>query len=197
MEIPEVIVIDHWHSPSAQTTELWPVEDERVELFWLPVLGPSALLLIKRLAKMLRAASPVTLETDELAYSLGMRRASGPLFSRSFKRCVDFQFIRQLSEGNYLLRTAVPALSDRQGRRLPPALRDLKDNKICYSTYCDLAGSYARLHQLSRTLVNLGLNEQEVLAELERYGYTTAQARYMIKRIARCSNLHAEPLEQR
>jgi hypothetical protein len=99
---------------------------EYTERYWLPVLGPSALLALRWSAEML-AAHPegVSVGIPELARHLGLGKqggASGPA-PRAMQRLVYFGLARERS-GTLMVRTHVPPVPPLMCRRLPKALQD-------------------------------------------------------------------------
>jgi len=113
----------------------WPCFDTRsryLELFWLPILGPSATLLLRRLGDALDAldeagqAVELTIDLDEVAQWLGLGGAASrhaPL-RRAVARCVRYRFIGLPGPDTLAVRRWCAPLSDRQQARLPEALRD-------------------------------------------------------------------------
>ncbi len=96
-----------------------------VELFWLGILGPSATLLLRRLAIGL-AHSPqgFHVPVGETALSLGLGRPTtmqSP-FVRALHRLCIFKLIRFV-DGHLEVRTKVPTLNHGQLARLPEALQ--------------------------------------------------------------------------
>jgi hypothetical protein len=95
-----------------------------VETYWLAVLGPSSILTLRRLTDWLEdTPSGVVISLEELALSLGLGHGTGrnaPVV-RTLDRLVGFGVARIAWEA-YAVRTAIPALSQRQVRRLPRSL---------------------------------------------------------------------------
>jgi hypothetical protein len=97
-----------------------------VERYWLPVLGPSALLALRWSAEMLSAhPEGVSVRLSDLARGLGLGGrggAAGP-GPRALERLVYFGLARERA-GTLMVRTHVPPLPPLLMRRLPQALRD-------------------------------------------------------------------------
>lgn len=98
-----------------------------VELFWLPILGPSATWLLRRLAGGLER-SPVgfLVDLDHTARSLGLGSAGGrhsPL-RRAITRCARYGAARHLGEHALGVRRRLAPLPERHLRRLPQELRE-------------------------------------------------------------------------
>ena len=109
-----------------------PVGGRYVEACWLPILGPSALWVLRRLSAWL-AVSPEGVEVSlaELSRSIGLGAATGghsPMV-RTLVRLVEFGAAS--IDGDRLgVFTALPALSSRQLHRLPPGLRACHDDAL-------------------------------------------------------------------
>ncbi len=96
-----------------------------VERFWLPVLGPSCLLLIRRLAAELeRHPDGFEVESTRWARELGIGMKGGQHgpFWRAVERACRFGAARR-NGPRLALRRRLPPLSARQVQRLPESLR--------------------------------------------------------------------------
>lgn len=96
-----------------------------VERFWLPILGPSCLLLIRRMAAELeRRPDGFTIESAGWARELGIGMKGGQHgpFWRAIERACRFGAARRAGP-RLALRRRLPPLSSRQVQRLPPSLR--------------------------------------------------------------------------
>jgi hypothetical protein len=95
------------------------------ELFVLPVLGPSALWLLRRLVDGLDTyPDGYELDLVQTAAALGLSytpQRPGP-FSRALQRCVMFGYANDTAYG-IAVRRRIAALSSRQLERLPEHLR--------------------------------------------------------------------------
>lgn len=97
-----------------------------VELFWLPVLGPSATLLLRRLAAGLRARPDgYDLQLDEAARALGLGGVGGRRspFRRAILRCTRYGVARHLGDDRLAVRRRLTPLPERHVRRLPGSLQ--------------------------------------------------------------------------
>lgn len=124
-------------APSAQITfRRWvdPVIDEcgyafdapYVEWFWLPTIGPSALLLGRRVATMFAPNLPVvecTVDLEVFAPSMGLSPAR---LLATLGRLEMFGLARQVSDG-WQVRTVVSEVPARSRRRWPAALQEAHD----------------------------------------------------------------------
>lgn len=99
------------------------------ERYWLPVLGPSTLLLLRHFAWQLDAEpSGADLVLRDLACNLGLGDRAGrhaPFF-RTIERAAEFAMIRFEPMGVIAARRRLPFLSARQLSRLPNSSRCLE-----------------------------------------------------------------------
>lgn len=97
-----------------------PVLSAYFERFWLPILGPSGVVLMRRLAVDLRHAGGVDLsyEPDVLARCCGFGEAH---LRRTLRRLMAMHLVRR-NKGVYEVRVAVWRLDGRQVGRLPRGL---------------------------------------------------------------------------
>jgi hypothetical protein len=96
-----------------------------VERFWLPVLGPSCLLLVRRMsAELERRPDGFRLESASWARELGVGMKGGRHgpFWRAVERACRFGAARRNGE-RLVVRRRLPPLSARQVERLPESLR--------------------------------------------------------------------------
>lgn len=103
-----------------------------VERFWLPTLGPSCLLLLRRLsAELERTSDGFTMDTNQWAAELGigMRGGRNGPFWRSIERACRFGAAHRVGE-RLSVRRRLPPLTSRQAGRLPPLLRVAHDEWI-------------------------------------------------------------------
>lgn len=114
-----------WEDPVLERIGL-AARSRYVEEFWLPVLGPSACLLLRRAADLLAAApGGVTVPAEELARALGLGGVAGrhAPFPRAIARCVRFGMARRPDPDTVAFRRVVGPLPLRLVARLPPTLQ--------------------------------------------------------------------------
>jgi hypothetical protein len=129
-------VVHQSPSPTQLTVRAWtdgavdPIgHDARsryVERFWLPVIGPSATWLIRRLADGLDAAPggyPLDLVDTARAIGLGTGTSGRSPVRRTLQRCARFDLLRLSGPGTVEVRRKVPPLLARHLRLLPDSLR--------------------------------------------------------------------------
>lgn len=111
-------------------------DDAYVEVFWLPILGPSAILVLRRLYTWLsNSPDGLTVQLATLSGCIGLGRGTGRRASivRSLGRLVDFR-LATIDNDRYLVGQDVPLLSLRLLRRLPPGLLTAHEQLIQGST---------------------------------------------------------------
>lgn len=151
-----------------------------VETFWLPVLGPSTVLLLRRLAQELDAQPEgFEIETTTLSREIGLghRLTKRSPFVRTLERCAKFHLV--LFEGAVLhVRRRMPALSPRQLQRLSPRLQQRHEN-WGVDTAADGPSRRAELVRaahLARTLLSLGESPHATERQLDTWGFAPAVA---------------------
>lgn len=131
----EQILISPWPDPTIDALghdmrdrDTAPGHAPYVETFWLPVIGPTTLLLLRRANSHLDARRTGEIPTELLAQSLGL----GPSISRSSKlsdtldRAERYGFAKLSFQGDELrVRTHAPPLPERYVKRLPAPLQSL------------------------------------------------------------------------
>ncbi|MDA8379569.1 MAG: hypothetical protein M0020_01855 [Actinomycetota bacterium] len=114
-----------WHDPLVDRLGHDP-RSPYVETFWLPVLGPSATWLLRRVAAGLEAApNGYTVCLSQAARSLGLGSGAGrnaPL-RRTLARCQTFGMARSAGPAGLAVRTMLPPLPRRHLIRLPEPLQ--------------------------------------------------------------------------
>ena len=97
-----------------------------VERYWLAVLGPSALLALRRVADWLDdRPSGIEMSLEDLARTLGLGRRTGrhAAIVRTLRRLTEFD-IATVAGDRYAVRSLLPPLSIRYRRRLPRYLAE-------------------------------------------------------------------------
>lgn len=121
-----------WPDPVIDTLGHDP-RSEYVERFWLPTLGPTTLLLLRRLATRFdRNGDTLQLDGPDLSQSLGVGArdgASTPLI-RSFDRLVMFDLATSTGPHSYAVRRTVPPVNRRHLHRLPMSLQREHDEWV-------------------------------------------------------------------
>lgn len=125
------VIIYPWDDPIIDTTGHDP-RSLYVETFWLPTLGPTALLLLRHLATIFeRNASPHEFVVGELSTHLGLGSRDGTYspIMRSFERLVQFTLgchgFRRGGPEEFAIRRNVPTVNNRHLHRLPEQLQQI------------------------------------------------------------------------
>ena len=117
-----------WHDPVVETHGHLTTGDY-VEWFWLPILGPTATWIVRRLAAYAISDVSTVIDLADLAASLGVTWQpghDGP-FSRALTRCVMFGACAPLADTEPMVlavRRTMPQLPARHLARLPSSLRE-------------------------------------------------------------------------
>ena len=120
--------VQPWRDPVVETRG-YNIADPYVEMFWLPVLGPTATWLARRLASGLELQPDgYTLDMQDLARSIGVSYTHGKHnpFARAIHRCIMFGVAQQISvlpHTTLAVRQILPALPIRHLNKLPEQLR--------------------------------------------------------------------------
>ncbi len=153
-----------------------------VERFWLGVLGPSAIWLLRRLAADLEA-NPAGYDLDLLdtARSLGLGMRSGGRhspFLRTLGRCCQFGLTR-LDEADTVLlaRRRLPPLTRPQVQRLPDALQAAHEAWTERARLQAGAEERARAKRLALSLFELGEDVEGTERQLHRWRVPPGVAR--------------------
>ena len=118
------------------TTWVDPVVDARghpagspyVELFWLPVLGPSATFLLRRLSLYLDMfPEGLSMDLSELSCQLGLGRPESrhAALPRAIDRCVRFGLARRPGANRLAVRRILGPLPAQRVNRLSPFLQSI------------------------------------------------------------------------
>ena len=119
-----------WHDPIIETSG-FSIGDPYVEMFWLPVLGPTATWLLRRLATGLEhEPKGYIIDMNELARCIGVACTEGRHnpFTRAMQRCIMFGVSHQIPSAlnnAIAVRTVLPHISQRHLIRLPEQLQNL------------------------------------------------------------------------
>jgi hypothetical protein len=151
-----------------------------VELFWLPVLGPSATWLLRRLARQLdERPGGVDLDAAELARALGLGERAGrhAPFARTVQRCVDFDMARWEGESRLAVRRRLPPLARRHLARLTEARRAEHEAYLASRPDTPPAQRLARHgRELALSLLAIGEEPAAVEQQLHRWAFHPALA---------------------
>lgn len=170
--LPDRLPVRAWRDPVVDSLGHDP-RSAYVERFWLPVLGPSTVWLLRRLAFLLEdSPEGAEVNTAELARQLGIGERTGPSapFCRTVKRCVDFQMARW-EEPALAVRRLLPPLANRHLRRLPEALR-LEHEALASSRPASPDEKLLRHgRHLAVSLLDYGEDQSAAESQLVRWGF--------------------------
>lgn len=114
-----------------------------VEWFWLPVLGPSATWLLRRIdAGFDEYPDGYLLDTRETARALGIaaRDDAGTIFNRAVERLHSFGIAHGLGDA-CAVRRVLPPVSQRHLQRMPQHLRNVHAVWICQAKVAGTAAA--------------------------------------------------------
>lgn len=123
----DLLTVVPWWDPNLATKGVDP-RDNYVERFWLGVLGPSTVLLLRRFARGLEERPTgfrVRLADTSLALGLGKGVGRNAAINRTIDRAANFGLLRAHQPGQIEVRTHMPLLPSRFVRQLPPLLRTI------------------------------------------------------------------------
>lgn len=115
----------------------FPLDHAYVEQCWAPVIGPTSVLLLRRIPLLWQDDLAPVIAADELAASIGLGRSTGRNGSlwRTLERVVRFRFATVSGPGELDVFTEVPPLRQDDLRRLPAWSRRRHDELL--STHLD------------------------------------------------------------
>ncbi len=124
----DILRVVAWVDPIVDTHG-HQVHDPYIEMFWLPVLGPTATWLHRRLVSGLSGGhESFDVDMADLARSIGVTHTHGRHnpFARALERCIMFGAAQQIAVQpvrTVAVRRALPTLPHRHLARLPEQLR--------------------------------------------------------------------------
>jgi hypothetical protein len=126
--LPAVVTVTKWSDRVVETLG-YPMDAEYVETFWLPIIGPTATWLARRLAQIAANDAPTPVPLVPLAAAIGISDAKlgkNDTISKAITRLRVFGIVR--FDGDTLeARTHLAGLTYMQAQRLPRHLRALLD----------------------------------------------------------------------
>lgn len=192
--LPRSLRVEPWADPVVDHLGHDP-RSAYVEQFWLPILGPSTTLLLRRLASVLdRSPDGTEVELATVARSLGLGTTGGKrcAFVRALDRSTQFGLSQQLGAGRLAVRRRVPPLTQRQVVRLPKPLQADHGEWLRVHRPKNESTGLRRARVQALDLTSSGLGVDEVEQQLGRWGLHPAVA-YDASRWAQ--QRHAQALE--
>lgn len=133
MSEPNVLVVHATAHPVPQVHRAgFPLDHPYVERCWAPVLGPSSILLLRRMPTLFKQAPSVGIPLDELAQSLGLGLGTGrnsPIW-RTLERVVHFRFAAWSGDRELDVYTEASPLGPRHLARVPESTRKLHEQLL-------------------------------------------------------------------
>lgn len=175
--MPAVLTIAPWPDPILDTVGYDP-RSRYAETFWLPTLGPTALLLMRHLAaRFERRLGPIELMVSETSQALGLgeRDGSSSPIVRTLTRLEQFELA--CSDGNttVAVRRSLPPVQRRHVRRLPPAVQvDHAEWSEARLDEAPIATARRRARRLALTLLEQGEGHDDVEHALFSCGFHPA-----------------------
>ncbi|MGI8662386.1 MAG: hypothetical protein ACR2LQ_04135 [Acidimicrobiales bacterium] len=153
-----------------------------VERFWLPLLGPSSIVLLRRLASELEdhpAEVSLPMEGTARSLGLGIKGGRGSTFLKTLERCRQFQLVHVEDDGATLLaRRKLPPLNRGQQSRLPDEVRNQHELWLRAELVAHNAGEQERRRArlLALSLFELGERTEDVERRLLGWHFTPSVA---------------------
>jgi hypothetical protein len=125
--VPSVLHVSPWVDPVVDARG-HPADSPYVEIFWLPILGPSATFLLRRLSLYLDMfPEGLPMDLSELSCQLGLgppesRHAALP---RAIDRCVRVGLARRPATNSLAVRRMLGPLPAQRVGRLSPFLQSI------------------------------------------------------------------------
>jgi len=182
-------IVDHPFSPATLRVEPWPDpvidqvgHDPRsayVERFWLGILGPSTVWLLRRLAAGLEA-NPEGFDLDvgltAQALGVGSRGGRSSPFMRSIDRSCRFGAARLHGVDTLSVRRKLPPLTRGQLQRLPEPLQAEHAEWLARTVPTESDSMRRRARALALSLLELGEDAEAVERQLHRWRFHPAMA---------------------
>lgn len=172
--MPPTITVRPWADPVIDTLG----HDARsmyAEVFWLPTLGPSTLLLLRHLAGRFGhepGGFELPVAATSQALGLGHREGSSSPLMRSFARLVQFDLACGDPAVDVAVRTSVPPVNRRHVRRLPAELQQAHSEWAATRlAEGDLATARRRARRVAFALLEQGDDPDQVEHTLHGIGF--------------------------
>jgi len=155
-----------------------------VETFWLPTLGPTALLLLRHLAdRFERTPEGVDLPVADTAAALGLGNRDGnssPLI-RSLARLRQFELAQPENDTTISVRRSLPPVHRRHVRRLPAALQTRHDEWMADQRAAPVELARRRAQRVAIMLLAQGEAMDTVERALHTAGFHPALAHQAVR----------------
>jgi hypothetical protein len=172
--MPATLTIHPWPDPVIDTIGYDP-RSRYVETFWLPTLGPSALLLLRHLADRFdRQPGSIELTVSDTSHALGLGQRDGtssPIV-RTLNRLSQFDLACDDGAETVAVRRNLPPVNRRHVKRLPASLQ------VAYAEWADadladapLATARRNARRVAFTLLEQGDDADHVERVLDGMGF--------------------------
>lgn len=138
-----------WHDPLIDANG-WDARTKYLETYWLPVIGPTAAWIMRRLADLFDdAPDGFELDLAHTASTMGLSyaRGSSSPFARALNRCVMFGLAHH-HQGGLAVRRRLPEVAARHLQRLPPDVQAVHREWVARTTHVNVAEIERRLREL-------------------------------------------------
>lgn len=149
---PVLVVHATAHPVAAIHRAGFPLDHPYVERCWAAALGPSSVLLLRRMPELFRSSADPVVRLDELGRSLGIGgTGQHSAIRRTIDRLVQFRFASWSAPSELDVFTEVPPMGPRHLDRVPESTRRAHDSLL--ATHLDaLAASSPRTTDLRAPL---------------------------------------------
>jgi hypothetical protein len=177
LDLTTDLIVLPWHDADVDAIGFDP-RSAYVEQFWLGILGPSTIWLLRRVATGFDHfpngfEMPITDTAEALGLGVGGRHSP---FARTLMRCIQFNMAREESYG-IAVRRRIPPLNERQVGRLPAPLRQ------AHREWLDAEGQDAqrvrhdyRARLVAASLYEAGDDAEQIERQLVTLGTPAAMA---------------------
>lgn len=182
--VPPLLVVP-WIDHVADSIGLDP-RSSYVERFWLPILGPTSVWLLRRFAvEFDTQPDGFSIDVVDCARSIGVGSRggrNGP-FHRSIERCIRYGIIHPQDHGIVAARTRLPPLERGLVRQLPRRLQNAHDRwRNEQRQRSRHPASEAHAARLARSLLDVGAEPDEIVAQLRRWNFDEPAANRALAR---------------
>jgi hypothetical protein len=177
LDLQTDLIVLPWHDEQAPTVGFDP-RSAYVEQFWLGILGPSTVWLLRRIATGFdHFPNGFEMPIGDTAGALGLAAGGrNSPFTRTLVRCIQFNMARQEPYG-IGVRRLIPPLSERQVGRLPASLRAAHHEWLASQVDASaIAQQECRARFLAISLQQAGDDAEEVERHLVQMGTRAAIA---------------------
>lgn len=133
MQTPSTLIISPVAHPDPRVHRAgFSLDHPYLERCWLPILGPTSVLLLRRMPSLWRNDPAVGVPVDELAVVLGLGNGTGrnsPVW-RTIDRLARFNFADRVKDNQIDVYTEAPPLGARNLAGLPQSVRDAHDELL-------------------------------------------------------------------